>query len=116
LGFVENYLFKIFNMLGHSSILKYTSAMFSCLSFILQSFPKDLQIVRTLERHCGLIFRILTTVVLGASTLKIDSCFPDTCKKCFASALSLASSLCKTNSINKIGGKISKMMETDTKH
>jgi hypothetical protein len=28
----------------------------------------------------------------------------------------LASSLCKTNSIKKMGGKISKMMETDTKH
>jgi len=42
-----------------------------------------------------LMFEMRTTVVLGASILKINSCLPDTCMECSAIALSLASSVCK---------------------
>ena len=74
---------------------KCISKMRGDLTWTVLIFPKDRNVDVYLKRTSGDMVLILTTVVLGASTLKINRCFPRTTMDCLASALSFPSSVCQ---------------------
>ena len=82
------------NILGHSHSLKCTSPVPAYLMTTALTSPKELHMARIFPCRL-LMFETRTTVVLGASILKIKSCFPEIYMECFAIALSLESSVCK---------------------
>lgn len=74
---------------------KCKSKMKGLLSRQALIFPKNWNVNLYLKATLGDIVLILTTVVLGASTLNINRCFPRTTIDCLASALSFPSSVCR---------------------
>lgn len=74
---------------------KCTSIMTEDLSWTALIFPKDLNVDFGLKDTLGDMVLILTIVVLGVSTLKINRRFPRTTMDCLASALSFPTSVCQ---------------------
>lgn len=91
------YLLIILTMLDHSVSMKCTSTVRAFLWITLLTCPWELQVLWISSPDKEPMFDILTTVVSGASILRIASFLPEMEMEDMARAFSLASSVCKSN-------------------